>query len=286
VIKRNEIPRALEMILAAGVMFLMLSGLGCAGAPKNSPLETRAAPRLVLTISGSGSTTSILEALQPAFEKDHPDYRLEVLAGTGTNEGITGVQKGVLDIVAMARPLKESETALNIKYAALGRAGVAIITHSNVGVKDLTTEQAVAIFSGAVTNWARVGGPNKDIILFIRDAGDSSTDALGKTILKGIPFSEKAARVLTSQNAMQSAVEGTPDSVGFGTWAGALANRGKVQAISLDKIPPGDPRYPVSVLLGIGYLANRQSDVQPLLDWLVSPRGKQALMSLSVIVSE
>jgi phosphate transport system substrate-binding protein len=284
VINRNEILRTLKIILAVAVISLMPSGLGCAGAPKNSLLETRAAPRLVLTISGSGSTTPVLEALQPAFEKDHPDYRLEVLAGTGTNEGITGVQKGALDIVAMARPLKESEMAQNIKYAALGRAGVAIFTHPNVGVKNLTTEQAVAIFSGAVTNWARVGGPDKDIILFTRDAGDSSTDALGKTIFKGIPFGEKAARVLTSQNAMQSAVEGTPDSVGFGTWAGALANQAKVQAVTLDNIPPSDPRYPVSVLLGIGYLANRQSDVQPLLDWLVSPLGKQALASLSVIL--
>ena len=51
---------------------------------------------------------------------------------------------------------------------------------ANVEVKSLTPAQLAAIFTGKITDWREVGGPQGPIRLFIRDSADTS--------LRGIQF--------------------------------------------------------------------------------------------------
>jgi hypothetical protein len=83
---------------------------------------------------------------------------------------------------------------------------------------------------------------------------------------------------------MINAVEGIEGAVGFGTWPAVLAAGAKVRPVSLDGVNPGDADYPITGALGIGFVAGRQTDVQPLVDWLLSDSGKTALRDIGVIV--
>jgi hypothetical protein len=47
---------------------------------------------------------------------------------------------------------------------------------------------------------------------------------------------------------------------------------------------PDNPAYPGVLPLGIGYLPERQSDVQPLIDWLLSEQGQTALTKAGVVI--
>jgi ABC-type Fe3+ transport system substrate-binding protein len=82
---------------------------------------------------------------------------------------------------------------------------------------------------------------------------------------------------------MQTAVAGTPGGVGFGSWPSALATGANVRPIALNGVAPGDSTYPIITPVGIGYLARRQADVQPLIDWLLSEQGQAALQEFDVI---
>jgi phosphate transport system substrate-binding protein len=261
------------------VLLFIVTGCGSSAKPTSTPV-----PTVTLTISGSGSTTSILEAIAPTFESAVADRRLEILPGTGSGGGVQGVIDGTLDVAGMARPPKddELESAPSLKYVPLGQGAVAFYTHPSVDISEITTEQAIAIFSGEVTNWSDVGGSDQPIILYVRDEGDSSTQTLRAGVFGEIPFAE-AAQILTSQGDMQTAVEGTPDSIGFGTWPAALAAKTNVHALSLDGIAPGDAAYPMVIPIGIAYLDERQTDVQPLIDWLLSESGQQTLQTYDVI---
>jgi phosphate transport system substrate-binding protein len=117
----------------------------------------------------------------------------------------------------MSRAPKEAEIAQGIEYVSFGSASTAIFVPPSVGVTNLTSEQATAIFSGEIVNWLEVGGPDQDIVLYIRDEEESSTKALRKAIFDEIPFSKNVAQVLTSAGDMMTAVENTPASVGFGS---------------------------------------------------------------------
>jgi len=273
---------------ASAVLFIVISLpalVACSNTLAVAESAAAATPINTLTISGSGSVVPILEAIQSDFEADTPNYRLEVLPGSGTGGGVKGLLQGVLDIAAMARPPKDEEIAQNVKYAGFGQAGNGILIHPEVGVTNLTSAQVTAIFSGQVTNWSEVGGPDLPIILYVRDEGDSSTDALRSFVMGDTPFPETMAQVITSQSDMFASVAGTPGSIGVGTWPAVLATGAKVNVVAIDGVAPGDPHYPMKNPLGIGYLANRQDDMQPLIDWLQSGKGQTALQKFDVIFS-
>ena len=273
--------------IMVGLSLALLIVTGCSSAVAESAPSGATAPQkqVVLKISGSGSVTAILKAIQPAFETNTPGYRLEVLPGSGTSEGVKGIVQGVLDVAAMARPPKDEEAAQNVEYAEFGQAGQAVIIHPDMGISNLTSAQVAAIFAGEITNWAKIGGLDRPIILYVRDEGDSSTKALRSAIVGDTPFAESVAQVITSQSDMLTAVAGTPDSLGIATWPTALAEGSKVQAVSIDGISPAKNDYTMQGPLGISYLTNRQADVQPLIDWLQSEQGRAALSELDVIVA-
>jgi phosphate transport system substrate-binding protein len=271
--------------IIAGLSLTLLVVTGCSSVAAESAPSQATPPKaqVVLKVSGSGSATAVLSAIQSSFEADTHGYRLEVLPGTGTSGGVEGIVQGVLDVAAMARPPKDEEAAQNVEYVEFGQAGQAVITHPDMGVSDLTAPQVAAIFFGEITNWSEIGGPNRPIILYVRDEGDSSTKALRSVIMKDIPFAESVAQVFTSQGDMLTAVAGTPDSLGIVTWPTALANGADVQAVSIDGVAPGDSSYPMTSPLGIGYRADRQTDMQPLIDWLRSEQGRAALGKYDMI---
>jgi phosphate transport system substrate-binding protein len=235
-----------------------------------------------LKISGSGSATAILNAVAPAFEADTSGYYVEVLSGSGTGGGVKGIVDGVLDVAGMARPPKPKEAEQDVAYVQFGESGVAILTHLDVNITNLSADQVKAIFSGEITNWSEVGGANQPIILYVRDEDDSSTKAIRDFVLDDAVFPE-TAQVFTSQGDMLIAVAGTPNSIGLGTWATARAKDAQVKAIAIDGVAPKDSAYPMTTTLGIGYLKNRQTDVRPLADWLLSEEGQMKLREFDLI---
>lgn len=259
---------------------IVLAGCGSRATP--TPAPTAAVQKITLMASGSGTVTSLLEAVKPALEADVPGLTLQVLPGTGTSEGVKGVISGTFDIATMTRAAKDSETSAGVEYVEIGQTAVAVFVHPDVKVTNLTKAQVIDIFAGKIKNWSEVGGPQLDLVLFVRDEGDGSTQALRELILGDAPFPEKAT-VFTSQTDMQNVVAGTPGSVGFGSWATARATGAKLKGASLDGVAPGDPGYPIRTPVGIGYLAGRKADVSPLVDWLLSETGQAALRKFDVL---
>jgi phosphate transport system substrate-binding protein len=269
--------------LFSTLMLIALILSACSGVATPAPT---ALPQITLKASGSGTITNILEALTPAFETATPGYKLEVLSGSSTGSGVTGILEGVLDVAAMARAPKDEETAKNIKYFEMGLVGQAIITHPTVtNVTSLNGQQITDIFSGKITNWSEVGGPDLKIVLYVRDEDDSSTKGLRKVIFGENIFADTST-TLTSQGDMIISVQGTPGAVGIASWPVLVAIKANVQAVAIDGVKPDDASYPILDSGGIGYMADRASDIQPLVNWLSSAEGQSALKALGFVLTE
>ncbi len=267
-------------------IFLILTGAlfstSCAGFSSQPPTPTPSR-LVVLKISGSGTITSVLEVLTPAFERATPGYKLEVMSGNSTGSGVTGILEGLLDAAAMARPPKDEEIAKNIKYYEMGLIGQSIIVHPSVtGVSSLNKRQITEIFSGKVTNWSQVGGANLDLVLYVRDEDDSSTKGLRKAMIGETALSE-TAKTLFSQSDMIFSVEGTRGAVGIAALPPVLAENAEVETIAINGILPNNASYPILGSAGIGYLAEHESEIKPLIDWLSSDEGQAELKALGFI---
>jgi phosphate transport system substrate-binding protein len=259
---------------------LIIASLLAACASLSQPATPTAPPLVFLKVSGSGTITTVLEALRPTFEAATPGYKLEILGSSSTGNGVTGILEGLLDVAAMARAPKDEETAKNIKYYEMGLVGQAIIIHPSVtNITSLNNQQITDIFSGKITNWSEVGGDNMKIALYVRDEDDSSTKGLRKAVIGETPF-PPTATTLTSQSDMIISVEGTPGAIGVAAWPSMKAINAKVQAVAIDGMKPNDISYPILGSAGIGYTAERESDVQPLINWLSSAEGQAALKVL------
>jgi phosphate transport system substrate-binding protein len=274
-------PKQNTLHFLISTLVVLTLAVACGDKATETPPPTDV-PQTTLTLSGSGTTTLILGAVEPVFESSVPGYTLDILPGSGTGGGVKGLLEGVLDVAAMARPPKDEEAAQGVEYVEFGQSGVALYTHPNVGVTELTAAQVKAMYVGEITNWSQVGGSDLDIVLYARDEGDSSTKALRQVVFADTPFQE-ATQVFTSQSDMQAGVAGTPGSIGFGSWPAARATGVDVRAIVLDGVSPDDPAYPMTSPVGIGYLPAAKMTVQPLIDWLLSTEGQEALGEFGVV---
>jgi phosphate transport system substrate-binding protein len=270
----------LKILTTVTLIGLLIATVGCGKAPEQKvSAETK---EIVLKVSGSGTASGVLAAIAPAFEANVPGYTLNVLPGSGTGGGVKGTIEGVLDVAAMLRAPTEEEEP-QIDYQSFGLGAEIPIAHADLDLTSLTAEQLTAIFCGEVTNWSQVGGPDEDIVVYVRGSDSAHTKAVRRGVFGDAPFAE-TAKVMGSLGDMLAAVEGTPNSVGFANWPGALSKGAQVDFVAVGGVGPDDPSYPGVLPLGIGYLPDRQADVQPLIDWLLSEQGQVALAEAGVIV--
>ena len=126
-----------------------------------------------IALGGSTSLTDTMTKLVNAYMELYPYMNLTVGVG-GSGAGETGADQGSLDIGMLSRDMG-SEYEGNLVPLNIGRDGVAVVANID-GVDELTMEQVAAIFSGEITNWSEVGGPDENIRVVIRDSASGTRE--------------------------------------------------------------------------------------------------------------
>lgn len=99
----------------------------------------------------------------------------------GSGTGIRMLLDGELDFSQSSRALKEKEReeaqqkGYALKQVAIAIDGIAIAVNPNLGIPGLTVTQLKKIYTGEVTNWNEVGGPDLAILPYTRRNEDSGT---------------------------------------------------------------------------------------------------------------
>ncbi|MFC4652046.1 phosphate ABC transporter substrate-binding protein PstS family protein [Lactococcus nasutitermitis] len=138
-----------------------------------------------LTACGTGGkqvTAGGSTALQPLVEQSSMDYMKQhskeiiMVQGGGSGVGLAQVaagsfQIGNSDIFAEEKPGINSKKITDHKVAVIGFAP---IINKKLKVSNLTNQQLVDIFTGKITNWSQVDGPNQKITVIGRTAGSGT----------------------------------------------------------------------------------------------------------------
>jgi phosphate transport system substrate-binding protein len=129
-------------------------------------------------VSVKGSNTfgeDLGPALIEGFKSVRPEVEID-LVSISSGFGINALLEGECDIASSSRPMNEDEMRmvksrrLRIENHAVGYYGIAVVVQPNHPVKALNDREVERIFTGEITNWQAVGGPDLAINLYIADA--------------------------------------------------------------------------------------------------------------------
>ncbi|MCA9072823.1 MAG: phosphate ABC transporter substrate-binding protein, partial [Planctomycetaceae bacterium] len=142
-------------------------GLFIAGCGSSEEMQT-------ITLTGSSTIAPLAAELGKRFEEQNPGYRVDVQTG-GSSRGVAEAKTHQADIGMVSRALSEDEKEF-LSDHPIARDGICLIVHQTNPVSELTDEQIVKIYTGEITNWQEVGGPDSEIVVVHKAEGRSTLE--------------------------------------------------------------------------------------------------------------
>ncbi len=216
------------------VSIFCLTGASSCARPGGGAADSAAT---VLTIKGSDTMVHLVSAWAEAYMREHPETEISVTGG-GSGTGFAALLNGTTDICAASRAMMPKERELaeargqTPRQQTVARDGVAIIVHPSNPLRALSVEQVGKIFTGAVTNWQQVGGPNRPIIVFSRDTSSGTFVYFQEHVLGKRDFSPDA-RLLPANSAVVQSVAADQGAVGYVGYGFAVEGRGSVTSLAI-----------------------------------------------------
>ncbi|MFO0706174.1 MAG: substrate-binding domain-containing protein [Nitrospira sp.] len=226
-------------LLACGLLFI-----GMTLCPPSARAELSGS----LVIAGNGPEVSTVEALARAFEKANPRAYIDIV-WEDTAKPLDLVKSGQAHIAVTG----SEEPGFTSKQ--VGWDGIGILVHLSNFTKEVTRQQIAEIFSGKMTTWADVGGPDTRILVIdrpknqnIREAFESQLGIVGKITdsAKVIGKDDKVVKTVVGTLPPLSAVAYISLSTGLSVVSTGVA----VRLLQVDKVEPEAPtvkdgRYPL-----------------------------------------
>jgi len=242
-----------------------------------------------LTIAGNGPELTTIEPLARAFEKANPRAYLDIV-WDGNSKPVEMVKSGQAHI-AVTGTEEPGLSATSIAWDGIG-----VLVHLSNFTKDVTKQQVADIFSGKVTMWSDLGGPETKILVIdrprnqnIRDAFESQLGMTGKITgaAKVIGSDDQVVKTVVGTLPPLSAVTYLSLSQGLSVVSGGVA----VRLLPIDKVEPEVPtvkdgRYPLRrpILL----LTKREPHplTEAFTQFALSPAGQQLIAETYVPIKE
>lgn len=216
-----------------------------------------------------------------AYMREHPNISVHYEGG-GTAAGIDALISGDIDISTASRPLRpEESSALATRYQSLGLAylvakdALSIYVHPQNPVKNLSQSDLRKIFTGHITNWSALGGPDKKITVYTRPPNSGTQLYLKEHILNNEAYAPKA-EVKTTTAAITEAVARDVGAIGFGGVAyGPSITHCAIDGIEASEENIQDGSYPLTRYLYLYTVNKPRGEVKAFIDWVLSPTGQQ-----------
>ena len=191
-----------------------------------------------------GSTTwaPIRQLVDSYIQNTRPEVQLQYVdpsnGSPGSGSGIKMLLDGKLDFAESSRPLTAEEYALakqrgfTLEQREVGTDGVAVVVNQALNLPGLTVEQLKQIYSGQITNWKQVDGPDLAIIPLSQQPENADTVLFDKPLKQA--FGSNVQYVYSTTEALRL-VSKTPGAVYYGSARGVVPQC-TVKALPLGRV--------------------------------------------------
>lgn len=234
-----------------------------------------------IVVEGSTTVLPIAQKAAEVFMNNNPGAEISIRGG-GSGVGIASLVDGTCDIGDSSRPIKDTEldkavtNGRDIRSNEIAMDGICVIVHPSNSVSALTKSQIKQIYTGGISNWSQLGGPNKKIVVISRDSSSGTFEAFGTLVLDGQKVRPDAL-MQASNEAVASTVGRTEGAIGY-VGLGFLSS--SVKALSVDGSMPSKEtvltgKYPVGRPLFMYTNGKPQGLVKDFIDFIKSPDGQK-----------
>jgi len=205
-----------------------------------------------IVIDGSTTVGPIAKAFAEYYMKQNPGVNVTV-SESGSGNGAKALINGACDVADMSRFMKDEEFKAAVEKGVLPVChtvavdGIAVVVHPANPVKGLSLEQIRDIYTGKVTNWNEVGGPNARIVVISRDTNSGTYESF-ETLVMNKQKMAPSVEYVGSNGAIRQKVQSTAGAIGYVGLG--FADR-KVKTLEVEKILPtkatvSSGRYPIA----------------------------------------
>lgn len=231
--------------ILAGVLALATLA-GCGGTSSDTTTDKTEAEKAsgdslsgTVTASGSSALLPLAQAAADKFMESNPNLVITVNGG-GSGEGLKQVADGSVDIGnsdVSAEEKLDADVAKTLTDHEVAIVAMAPVVNKDLGITSLTTDQLVSIFTGKVTNWKDVGGPDEEILLVTRPSSSGTRATFKKWALNGEEEASNEALETDDSGTLVQTVSTNKGAIGYVALS-YLVNNTDVQAVAIDGVEP------------------------------------------------
>lgn len=181
--------------------------------------------------------------MHDAIAQAHPQFRLRYVEPLnhkpGSGAGVNMLLDGELSFAQTSLPLKDADydkaqkRGLSLEQIPVAIDGIVFFVNPQLPVDGLSVNQLQAIYTGKVTNWNQLGGPNLPIVAVALDPKVTSTINI---LLDGLANRELGSRVQIVRDYTTSIrkVASTPGSISYAS-AASIIRQQTIRPLSIAK---------------------------------------------------
>jgi phosphate transport system substrate-binding protein len=249
-------------------------------------------------IKGSDTCLPLSQQEAESFLRIHPSASVTVTGG-GSGVGISALIEGTTDIAQLSRRIKFDERrrlqaqGKTVKEVTIAYDALAVVVHPSNPVTRLTREQLESIFTGRITNWKDVGGPDLRIVPYSRETSSGTYEFFRESVLQNRNYMNGILSMPATGAIVQS-IGQTRGGIGYIGLA-YLNPSVKSIRVSYDQgatfVAPSvasakNETYPIVRGLYYYYTTNSEAAVKPFIDYVLSPAGQRIVSETGFITLE
>jgi len=195
------------------------------------------------------------------------------------------------DIIFVAGSSKEQEQAakdkgVEMEFTLIGYEAFVFFVNSKNSIDNLTVEQIKGIYSGKIVNWKEVGGVDKVIKPFQREA-DSGSQTRMVSLMEDTPLlipteeyrSTGMSRIIA--NVAQYRNYDTAIGYSFLFYATSMVKNNNIKLLNIDGVKPtreniANKTYPLTTqFYAVTLKGNENKNIKPFIKWILSEQGQE-----------